>query len=398
MFSMPARGSQLMLTIGAVGFALAAMPAGASAVSVSATGSTVNIVGGPEANHVGVEERPGDPRPLYVTDTAGVSAGAGCNALSPTEAECGDPSTSNAMSNLGDGNDSFKKSYYNDFNQVRTFVVNGEGGDDELSIVNELTASFTLNGGPGNDTINGAGRNDVLNGGDGNDTIGGQNGDDAIEGGAGADKIYGDNGDDAIDGGSGDDTIDGANGSDTIDGGAGQDVISGDGNIENTGNDRISAADGERDTVQCGFGSDTVEADKIDAIEGNGECEQVTFSSPSGGKFPPPKLTASSPQKAANAKGVEVFVSCPSACYLGAYMSVKVGSAKPFEIDGDIYRLKKAGKKRIVLKLSSKKVAAIKTALKNHKKVVATVYGVRASNLDDDDEVESKSKKVTITG
>jgi Ca2+-binding RTX toxin-like protein len=219
-----------------------------------------------------------------------------------------------------------------------------------------------------------------------------------IQGGAGDDNLYGDTGDDVITGDAGDDMIDGADGSDTIQGGPGRDSILGDGTVTDTGNDKIDAVDGERDAVQCGSGTDTVDADKVDTLEAGGLCEQVNFAQSPGGKFPPPKVALAARQNALAQKGIVVKVSCPSACFLGAFMRVKVGSAKPFEIDGDIYKLKAAGTKRILLKLPSGRRAAIKAALKHHKKVVATVYGVRARDINDHGEVDSAGKKVTITG
>jgi Ca2+-binding RTX toxin-like protein len=397
-----AQARKLLITLGVMVFVMVAVPAGAGAVTAEVSDNTVTLTGGPEANGVAIEERSYfQTRPITVTDGAGVTAGAGCDQASATEADCGDENTSKLVANLGDGNDAFKKSSYYDLVYLKAVTVNGEGGNDDLSASIELTVGFTLNGGPGDDKLTGTGVGDILNGGDGNDEIGGGGGADAIEGGAGDDNLYGDTGDDVITGDAGDDMIDGADGSDTIQGGPGQDSILGDGDIRDTGNDKIDAVDGERDTVQCGSGADTVDADRIDTVEGGGECEQVNVAegpSPSGGKFPPPKVSLASRQKALKQKGVVVKVSCPSACFLGAYMNVKVGGAKAFEIDGDLYRLKAAGSKRILLKLPARRRRAIKAGLKHHKKVVATVYGVRASDIADHDQVDSAGKKVTITG
>ena len=54
---------------------------------------------------------------------------------------------------------------------------------------------------------------------------------------------------------------------DTLDGGAGEDAFE-----ARKGNDLIRAADGERDVVDCGDGSDTVQADAIDQLT---NCENV---------------------------------------------------------------------------------------------------------------------------
>jgi hypothetical protein len=93
-----------------------------------------------------------------------------------------------------------------------------------------------LTGTAGNDVIKGLGGNDVLNGGKGTDTIFGGNGNDKITGGPGTDKLYG-----------------------------------------GPGNDTINAADGTKDTIDCGPGTDNVAADKIDTVAKN--CEHVHRSS-----------------------------------------------------------------------------------------------------------------------
>ena len=83
------------------------------------------------------------------------------------------------------------------------------------------------------------------------DVLRGLGGNDTLRGNGGADKLFG---------GAGNDTINGGAGADLIDGGA--------------GNDRITARDGQRDTVHCGTGTDTVTADKTDTI--SRDCETVT--------------------------------------------------------------------------------------------------------------------------
>lgn len=108
-----------------------------------------------------------------------------------------------------------------------------------------------LDGGLGADLLETAGAADTVHGGQGNDEL--------DTGGAG-DHVFGDDGKDAINAGAGDDTIDGGLGSDAIDAGA--------------GNDQVSVADGIADTVACGDGTDSVDADQLDQI--GGDCEKVT--------------------------------------------------------------------------------------------------------------------------
>jgi Ca2+-binding RTX toxin-like protein len=70
----------------------------------------------------------------------------------------------------------------------------------------DLVPAF-IDGGAGNDHIEGSGANDTIDGGAGDDVIHGDGGDDALTGGAGNDTILGGTGNDNIDGGAGDDVI-----------------------------------------------------------------------------------------------------------------------------------------------------------------------------------------------
>jgi len=96
-------------------------------------------------------------------------------------------------------------------------VINGDANDNVLTASNYTDE---VNGGGGNDTINGGssldGNNDTLNGGDGIDTIKGYAGRDIIDGGNGADVIDGGSGNDTITGGRGQDDMTGGTGSDTF--------------------------------------------------------------------------------------------------------------------------------------------------------------------------------------
>ncbi|HEY7034373.1 MAG TPA: calcium-binding protein, partial [Thermomicrobiales bacterium] len=90
-------------------------------------------------------------------------------------------------------------------------VLNMAGGDDTFTGAVGLAAlaSFTVDGGAGNDTILGTDGNDLLTGGDGNDLIDGNGGADTALMGAGDDVFRWDPGD-------GSDIIDGQTGADTM--------------------------------------------------------------------------------------------------------------------------------------------------------------------------------------
>jgi Ca2+-binding RTX toxin-like protein len=104
-----------------------------------------------------------------------------------------------------------------------SLVVNGLGGNDSINAA-PLPAGvmqLTIDGGAGNDTINGSLGADFLLGGDGNDSVSGDNGDDVAFLGAGNDTFRwapGD-GNDVVEGQAGTDTLvfDGANLSENVD-------------------------------------------------------------------------------------------------------------------------------------------------------------------------------------
>ena len=203
------------------------------------------------------------------------------------------------------------------------------------------TLPVLLDGGADNDSLSGAGGNDLLLGGTGNDTLLGEGGDDILDGGPGADDLngngeltadlgfdiadYGDRvagvtvtldglrndgepgeGDlltvemDDVNGGSGADTIVGDakqnllignDGPDTLTGGGESDVLDG-----GNGNDTILARDGIADTIDCGPGADAVTADTVDVVVG---CEAVDLPAPPAVVAPAPAVVAPAPAVAA---------------------------------------------------------------------------------------------------
>ena len=107
---------------------------------------------------------------------------------------------------------------------IARVAIDGGEGDDILD--GDHTTDYIF-GGSGNDTISGGSRADFLLGGSGNDSIDGGWGSDLIRGGSGNDTIDGGYGDDVILGDTGNDVIDGGSGYDTIIGGAGDDTLTG---------------------------------------------------------------------------------------------------------------------------------------------------------------------------
>lgn len=138
--------------------------------------------------------------------------------------------------------------------------LHGLAGDDRFTIDASVRYDLTLNGGTGNDTIDGrqargdltlsgGGGADVLRGGRGNDVIKGGLGDDRIFGGEGADQLLGHAGDDRMYGGDDNDQLVGGTGDDKLYGGEGDDLLIG--------------RQGE-DTLNGGRGSDAIYADADD--------------------------------------------------------------------------------------------------------------------------------------
>ena len=100
-----------------------------------------------------------------------------------------------------------------------------------------------------------------------------------LAGGGHDDVILGNGGNDTLLGGAGDDRINGGAGNDIINGGSGADRL-----IGGPGSDTITAADGERDVVDCGRGRDRAVVDSFDKTT---DCEVVETASASGGTGTP---------------------------------------------------------------------------------------------------------------
>jgi Ca2+-binding RTX toxin-like protein len=137
------------------------------------------------------------------------------------------------------------------------------GDRDDSIVLDDATIPSTVNedldGGGGNDTVNGADSPSTITGGSGNDQVSGQG---TVDGGSGNDNVLGSPLADTIKGGSGRDTVDGGDGPDDIAGGSGTDtlvyptsratpvqVTVGSGNFNDGGVE--DQANGRRDTVRA---------------------------------------------------------------------------------------------------------------------------------------------------
>lgn len=170
-------------------------------------------------------------------------------------------------------------------------LVDGGPGDDGR--VQGSDGNDTVLGGPGSDeSLDGDEDNDTVDGGEGNEVeVFGGSGRDRVSGGPGNDEeVRGGSGDDTVDGGPGDDGLGlifggvrGDAGVNTVRGGPGDDLIFAAASslasetesiFGQEDDDTIEADDGVKDTIDCGDGNDTVDADATDNVNGN--CETVT--------------------------------------------------------------------------------------------------------------------------
>jgi Ca2+-binding RTX toxin-like protein len=137
-------------------------------------------------------------------------------------------------------------------------------------------AGDLLIGGRGNDLLRGRGGEDCLRGELGRDRLEGGAGADRLLGGVAADTLVGGTGNDRLNAGAGSDQLAGSRGTDVLAGGSGADRLAGDGGVDvhrgGSGNDFLSAADGNREIVNCGSGRDRARVDRNDRVSG---CERV---------------------------------------------------------------------------------------------------------------------------
>ena len=137
--------------------------------------------------------------------------------------------------------------------------INGGAGDDTLQ---GGTFADALHGGDGNDLVLGGSAFDDINGNKGNDTIdGGSGGSDWLLGGQGNDLITAHHGSNLIFGNLGDDTLNSGDGQDVVRGGQGDDSI-----VGGSGSEFISGDRGN-DTMSGGAGADIFHASQDAGID-----------------------------------------------------------------------------------------------------------------------------------
>lgn len=147
-------------------------------------------------------------------------------------------------------------------------ITVGTPNNDELFAQPKVPTA--INGGEGNDAIQGSDKDDYILGGGGRDAIDPGDGDDIIRGGAGRDQIIARDGDDTIYGEADGDVLNGSPGDDLVSGGDGDDLIIGwtgaDTVLGDAGNDTISGFRQIREIPNLQIDE---EADILDGGDGN---------------------------------------------------------------------------------------------------------------------------------
>ena len=207
---------------------------GATQVTEQRVGNTVKIVGTEFDDDVVIDSDSGLLRMTAVTtDDVGNQK---------TVQRYYTPGVSVISFDAGDGDDKFLNRTL-----TRSQVEGGDGND-----VLEGVGPNTLSGGDGDDRLRGHSRQDYLFGGDGQDTLFGGGGNDLLNGGEGNDRLYGGRGHDDLFGGSGIDRMYGSVGNDELYGGDQRDYMYG-----GTGNDEMYGQSGP-DEMYGGDGNDTM--------------------------------------------------------------------------------------------------------------------------------------------
>jgi Ca2+-binding RTX toxin-like protein len=135
-------------------------------------------------------------------------------------------------------------------------TLNGLGGDDTLRGNN--SSADSLDGGAGNDSLEGLNGADTLRGGTGNDTLKGADGANVLDGQDGNDTLLGGPGGETLLGGAGNDSMTALAGDDSIDGQAGTDLLT----------ELVSGNVVLTDTSMTGLGNDTLASIELVQLTG----------------------------------------------------------------------------------------------------------------------------------
>ena len=190
-------------------------------------------------------------------------------------------------------------------------------------------------------------------------------------GGSGADTFSAGDLDDFLLGDQGNDVLDGGAGNDEIHGGAGADTQRG-----GEGNDKLMARDGEKDTIECGPGTDTAIVDTTDVVDATCEDVQKAFQAGSS--------TSADDKTAPVLRAGGLTTQRPGGVKLAGTSSEEgiLGASGYLDIQGAAFRRLKpvsaaidvpGGGVQLVLKLSKADLKAVRRALRRKRKVYARI-------------------------
>jgi RTX calcium-binding nonapeptide repeat (4 copies) len=224
------------------------------------------------------------------------------------------------------------------------------GGNDAFGIGDIPTGQSSIAAGTGNDIVNGHAGRDQPNGQSGEDSLSGLGGNDVLRGGADFDRLFG---------GSGNDTLRGEDGNDVLRGNTGVDEHSG-----GDGNDFIESREPEgttasADTVICGLGSDSAEADLQDLVSGTCEAQDIGAV----GETPNVRLPGRALRVSSGGR-VRVRLRCPRGVRrlgcrgrLQLRLGRRAGSSRSRRVR---YRIRAGRRKTVTLKLTRRDVRSIR--------------------------------------
>ena len=207
----------------------------------------------------------------------------------------------------------------------------------------------TITAGAGDDFVLGHPGKDNANGGSGEDRILGEAGDDTIAGSVNSDEL---------EGGNGNDTLKGEDGADVLIGGKGDDVLRGGAN-----NDFLNAREPDGtaavdDGLDCGSGTDSVEADLKDSIQA--DCEQVDRAPV--GETPNVDILGKTLRVSRTGR-VSVRLRCPrgvKSLGCNGRLQLRLGRASASRSRRVRYRIKAGRRKTVALTLGSADVRALR--------------------------------------
>jgi hypothetical protein len=340
-----------------------------------------------------------------------ITAGIGCTQLASKRVRCSSVPSGPIESvylELRDQDDSFVSSASN-----YVEAIGGDGGD-------------VLRGGGYPDRLYGGAGDDVLDGGLGPDWLDGGDGRDRVDyssriapvkvsigswwssgeywefdfvsssveeaaGGSGDDRLTGTGGPNTLIGGPGADTLDGRDGDDLLEGGAGADRFEG-----GDGDDTLRSRDDTADTLTCGAGKDSVDADDVDTLAA--DCELPP--APAGAAPPGATLDRVPKSVRLTRRGyLRIRISCPATAVEGCTGSIKVqvlGRSRGATVsarrrgDGEKFSLKageskvtkvkisRNGRRRVLRKKKAKCKVSVHTKTRSKRVTVSKKITVKA--------------------